>query len=98
MDPTVAGVLVNLLSQAIWELGATSAKSAREIAETKPLAEALARAGQSFDALGDAETRETAIEVLAAPETKGIVRALYLHRLDNPGLSVAEAKGSRLCK
>ena len=92
MDPVLSSLLVNLLSQGIWEVGSRSVASVEDLTQSPPLERALHEAAAKVAEGMSASASSNVTPVFEAPETRAIVRALYLQRITDPGATPTQAR------
>lgn len=92
MDPTLAAVLVNLLSQGLWQLGQSAFSAVEELNEDELLQDAFTQVADELAAMVPGQQHSLAVQILDSPETVSIIRALYLHRLSDPGVAPDTAR------
>jgi hypothetical protein len=91
------GVLINLLSQALWELALVPifrASTSQDAARVGSFTEALGRAHQSLEAVSaHGEVDEDALaQFLDSRSVRTLIRTLYLFRLDSNMRGVEQAR------
>lgn len=94
MDANLVALIINLLSQGLWQLGVNVYSAFDDIYEDAPLQAALHRAAEEVGELVPSNQRASAQQVLRSAETLAIVRALYLHKLSDEGIVPDQARSA----
>ena len=95
MDANLNAILINLLSQAIWEMRTLINPSPlTAVQRSRPVRESVKEAAAALEDVLGGEIPEPLLEALRSTDTEAIVRALYLHRLDDADLAPREARNA----